>query len=99
MNAHPAGAARSRRIAFTVAAEMDLRRDRDFHRILASLGFAAILLACAPARAAVAPPMGIAQSFAVLGASAVTNGGPSVITGDLGISPNTASSVTGSLQD
>lgn len=40
-------------------------------------------------------PLGVATSFGVLAGSAVTSVGPTIVTGDLGIQPNNASSVTG----
>ncbi len=59
--------------------------------LLASVGFAALLCSATPALAQTL--LGTAQSFAVLGGQAVTNTGPTVVTGDLGVSPGSA--VTG----
>jgi hypothetical protein len=63
--------------------------------LLAGAGLAALLSSAFPAFAQTAPSLGQAAGFGVVAASAVTSTGPTVITGDLGISPNNASSVTG----
>lgn len=61
---------------------------RRFLTLLATLGTAAFLLAPSLASAQVA--LGTAQNFGVLAGSAVTNTGPSVITGAVGVSPGSA---------
>lgn len=53
----------------------------------AALGLAGLLGTSLPAQAQTAPPLGSAASFAVLGGSAVTDTGSSIVTGNIGVSP------------
>lgn len=73
---------------------MTIRSTRLTGTVAIAAGVVATLLGISPATAAEAPVgLGTAATFAVLASSTVTNTGPSLISGDLGVSPGTA--VTG----
>jgi hypothetical protein len=61
--------------------------------LIVTVTMAVLAAAQGAANAATAPPLGNASSFAVLAATTVTSTGPTVVNGDLGLSPGT--SVTG----
>ncbi len=74
-----------------VSAPFASRVTQNHRGALASLALFGILLISGPANGAVAPTLGTAQSFAVLGATPnVNNTGPTVVTGDLGVYPAAA---------
>jgi hypothetical protein len=68
------------------------RLSRNYLALFASLGFAAFAGVVAPAGAQNIS-LGTAANFAVLGGSGVTNTGPTVVTGNVGVAPGT--SITG----
>jgi hypothetical protein len=73
-----------------------LTRSRSWTRTLGPVGALGLVLALglSPAHAAEAPVgLGTAGSFAVLAGQSVTNTGPSIVSGDIGVGPGT--SVTG----
>ena len=81
-------------LAVSPAAELPPSGRRDHRRAFASLGLLVLACVAGPAWAQTVP-LGTAASFGVLGGSAVTNTGATIINANLGISPNGPSSVTG----
>ena len=91
MNAQTASATQSQHVLPRVA-EADYKSSRNYRGLLASLGFVALACVVSPAWAQNVS-LGTAGTFGVLAGSAVTNTGPTVVTGNVGVWPG--SSITG----
>src|SRR5659263_591082 len=77
----------------SAAISKNMKGSAQYLSILAIVGFAALFFGVSPALGATAPTLGTAQSYGILGSTTVTNTGPTIVNGDLGVSPGTA--VTG----
>jgi hypothetical protein len=91
MNAQIASTTKSQHVVAR-GAEADSRFSRNYPGLLASLGFAALACVVSPAWAQNVS-LGTAANFGVLAGSAVTNTGPTVVTGNVGVWAG--SSITG----
>jgi hypothetical protein len=91
MNAQIAPTTKSQHVVAR-GAEADSRFSRNYPGLLASLGFAALACVVSPAWAQNVS-LGTAANFGVLAGSAVTNTGPTVVTGNVGVWAG--SSITG----
>ncbi len=58
--------------------------------LVVALLFSPLLFASSAAAVATTPPLGTAANYAAVAATTITNTGPTVVTGDLGVSPGTA---------
>ena len=88
MNAQTATTTQSS-VIVTGVAEVGSGDSRKYAGLLASLGFAALTCVASPASAQNVS-LGTAANFGVLAGSAVTNTGPTVVTGNVGVFPGSS---------